>query len=688
MQRRNVRQDRCHFRVTTTIRATGMDTMPTGFMNNAEPILGRQAHLLRNHNFILLWCAYGVSAMGDHLSEMAILKTQNALNPDVDIAPLSARMMFMFFVPFFLLGPLTGALADRYPRRTLMVVADISRAALLLPFAALIAWTTNWGSWGPFYPLLVVGLFAAIFSPARMAMLPTIIRPNQLVRANGLIGGLGVIATMIAAWVGGILADRYHPEIAFRANTATFAVSAVLLLLMKLPRSPALLPTEPNGPSTFKKIIAGFRYARQHRRVMELLVIAGLVWFCGPLVNSVIPAVVRDVYHGAYSMISGYRALLGLGFILGATVITVLGDALRSEIAMTWGLFGISAGMAVFAISASLSLDPTTLSRIGGVGIVISGMCALAVMASFQTLLQRITADRFRGRVFGVKDLVCTAALLLATGTLGIPQWTRVDRWAGAILGAVALIMFVAGMVTVSIRLRRGPHRWMLNFCENLNSFVVKFWYRFQCIGRPTVPRTGPVIVTANHIGPADPLLLSAGAPYRAISFMIAAEYAKWPIVRFFTGATECIPVRRGTRETTAIKQALRHLEKGKAIAIFIEGGINPPGTPPRLKDGVAMLALRTGAVVIPAYISGIRYFDGIVRGLFARHHARVRFGPPVNLDEFRTPDASRETVRAATRKIYSAVLALGPQPPTVAASDVPHTDSDVLPNPDQEDQP
>ena len=67
----------------------------------ANPTASTGFSLLRNRDFVLLWCAYGISAVGDHLSEMAILKTQNALSTDVDITPLSARMTFMFFVPFF-----------------------------------------------------------------------------------------------------------------------------------------------------------------------------------------------------------------------------------------------------------------------------------------------------------------------------------------------------------------------------------------------------------------------------------------------------------------------------------------------------------------------------------------------------------------------------------------------------------
>ncbi len=614
--------------------------------------------LFQNRNFMLLWCAYGVSAIGDHLSEMAILKTQDALNPGVDITAISARITFFFFVPFLVISPIAGSLADRFSRRALMVLADLARAAIFFEFGALITLAGKWVSWGHYLPFTLVGIFAAMFSPARLALLPTLIVPQQLVRANGLIGGLGIISTMVAAGVGGILADKYPVSVPFRLDAATFAVSAILVLCMRPPKLETPLARETGA---IKEIANGFHYVLSHFRVRELLAVAALVWFCGPLILSVIPAVVRDVYGGTYTLISIYRALLGLGFIIGATFIISLGDALKSEIALTWGLFGIGIGMACFALSVSLPLDKSTLKGLGGVGVVLAGASGLSVMASLQTLLQRIVANRFRGRVFGVNDLICTASLLVATGFLGIPHWQRLDRWAGLIVGIVSIIAILAGIAVLAIRLHRGPHGWALNLGENLNEFIVKFWYRFQRIGRPTVPRTGPVIVTSNHVSAADPMLLCAGAPYRAISFMIAAEYARWPIVSFFVRALECIPVHRGTRETGATKHALRHIEQGRAVGIFIEGGIPDPGVIPRPKDGVAMMALRTGATVVPAYISGMTLHQSVLRGLFSRQHARVRWGRPVNLDEFRSADPSRETIRAATAKIYAAVLALAP---------------------------
>lgn len=625
----------------------------------------RHWELLGNRNFMLLWCAYGVSAMGDHLSEMGILKTQNAANIEVDVTPLDARMTFLFFLPFFLFAPITGWLADRLPRRGLMITADMVRCVVMLSFAALMAWTGPWGSWGPFLPLLLIGAFAGLFSPARSALLPTLIRPDQLVRANGMISGLGVIATMIALLIGGYLIDTYQkPEYVFRLDAATFVVSAVLLWMLHAQRRhrPASHPTGFARAAT--ELIGGFRYAMCHRRVLELLAIGSLVWFCGPLVKCVMPAVVVDVYGyaGSYQAISLYRAFLGIGLILGALTISALGSALRSEIAITWGLFGIAFSVAIFAASVLIpGVEPFTRAVIGAVGVVSTGTFGVIVMASYNTLLQRIVANGYRGRIFGVRDLCCTGALLLATGALGVPHWSGLDEWVGYILLAVAAGTFLAGMFNLNLRLRRNVYGRRLAFAENLNEFLAKFWWRFKRVGPLTVPRDGPVIITANHTCPADPMLLSAALPYRPISFMVAAEYTNLPIAGWAMRLLECIPVKRGTRDTSATKQAIRHLRAGKALGIFIEGRTVPPGQAVEPKDGVAMLALKTGTTVIPAHISGVVYHDGVIRGLLTRHRARVRFGRPVDLSEFKGHKSNRETVRAVTRKIFAAIQSLAP---------------------------
>ena len=622
----------------------------------AEP----PASLLHNRNFLLLWAAYAVSAFGDHVSELAILKTQNALQSDTSTA-MMARMTFLFFVPFVVFGPITGLLADRLPRRAVMVTADVCRAGIMLGFAAFIGWTQDWSVWGPYLPLLLLGTFAAAFSPARFALLPTLIRPNQLVRANGMISGLGIIATMASAVVGGQLARHCAPQVAFRVDAATYVASAVLLLILIPPRQARLSAGGEGASSSIRQIAEGFRYARVHRRVLELLAVAVIVWFCGSLLTSVLPAVVRDVYGGDLGTIGIYRAFFGLGIVVGSLIVTSLGSALRSEVALTWGLFGVSGGVGLFTLSVFLPMSPGLAGVLGATGIILAGLFGVATMASYNSLLQRIVADRFRGRVFGVKDICATGGVLLATGLLAVPQWPHLDHWVGYILLVVAVLTFCAGWISLRIRLARSPLHSALSFAVNLNEFWAKFWYRLQVKGHVTVPHAGPVIITANHTCSADPLFICAAVTYRPLAFMVAREFSNVPVARFFLRLVECIPVRRDGNDTAATKQALRHLRAGKALGIFIEGRIIPPGEVGEPRDGVALLALKTGARVIPAHISGTQYHDGVVRGMLARHRAQVRFGPPVDLSEFNETGGGRDATRSATAKIYAAIKALDP---------------------------
>jgi len=227
----------------------------------------RDAGLWRNRGFILLWAAYGISAMGDHISEMALLKTQNALQAP-NLTSLQAMITFMFMVPFFVFGPINGMVADRLPRRGIMIFADLVRAGLMFNFAYLIARFEAFSQVWAFTPLLIVGVFAAIFSPARAALLPELIRQDQLIRANAMISGLGVIASMAAVLIGGYLARRYHPSVSFHVDAGTFLASAVLLVGIRVPRAEQVRHRATVSPRALTEAI---RYVRAHRRVAQLI---------------------------------------------------------------------------------------------------------------------------------------------------------------------------------------------------------------------------------------------------------------------------------------------------------------------------------------------------------------------------------------------------------------------------------
>lgn len=615
------------------------------------------AGLFSNRGFLLLWAAYGISAAGDHIAEMAVLKALNAMG-DPNATGLTAMLTFMFFVPFFVFGPFNGILADRLPRRGIMIAADLFRALIFFQFSFLLAFFADWGRFGHFMPFLMVGMFAALFSPARSALLPSLIRPDHLVRANAMISGLGVIASMAATLIGGYLADWYAPQITFNINALTFIGSACCLVFI---HSPPGAPRPTTSEGGLASLAAGVRYVREHRRVAQLIGVVVVVWLVGPTVVSSLPAIVRDAYQQtSYRQITLFRAFFGLGMVSGSLILTGLGSSLRSEIAITYSLFGVGTALVLMTTSVLAPIGTDVRYVLGGAAVMMAGIFGAGIMASYNALLQRIVPNRMRGRVFGLADLCSMGGLLLATGLLGIPNWPGLDRWVGWILLGTAMIPLWAGVVSLRTRLTHGQFSPRINFWWNATEFYCTWWFRLKREGICRIPTEGPVIVVANHTCPIDPLLLVAACRHRVLSFMVAREFSNPVIGRGLIRMLECIPVNRDGHDAAATRAALRHLKDGKALAVFIEGKIAKPGEVLEPKDGPALLALRTGAIVVPAFISGTIYTEGILQSFLVRHKARVRWGKPVDVREIAAGRDDKETVHEISRMLMSKIRELG----------------------------
>lgn len=622
--------------------------------------------------------------MGDHLSEMALLEMQEATNRP-NSTRITAIMLFVFMMPFALFGPVMGYLADRLPRKWVMITADVVRAMVLFSLYACFLWLFDafegtslelrpeadgkpalYSPWLYAAPLFFVGLFAAMFSPARAAMLPTLIRSEQIVRGNGLMNAMGPIASIVSFIIGGYLVVRYGPALNFRINGLTFLVSALFILAIQPPRRSSIHLA---GTPRRRGLLEGVGYCRRHRRVIEIIVFAVLFWAAAGVVRSVIPALVGHVFGGTVTDIGYYNACLGIGMLSGALLLAWLGDAVRSEIAVCWSLKG--AGLAVLWLAIVAGLQIGKIS--GGAGLFLTGMFGSGVLVGTNALIQKVVPDFFRGRVFGVKDVTTMLGLLIFLGMLGIPRWENIDDYVVLLLSAVGLVLVSSGIWASRTRLRRGRFGLAITFWKNLNEFYCRFWARVQRDGICTVPAEGPVIVAANHASTLDPFLLTATSPNRFVSFMIAREFARWPIFGRLVEMIECVPVNRTGIDIASIKAALRHLEQGRCLGIFPQGRIQFPEEPIEVREGVGLLALRSGAKVVPAYISGVTQprfsnaskladFISVIAPLFRRHRAKVRYGPPIDLSAWRGREKDKEAYREVAEYIMKQINALAAQ--------------------------
>ncbi|QEH33713.1 1-acyl-sn-glycerol-3-phosphate acyltransferase [Aquisphaera giovannonii] len=216
----------------------------------------------------------------------------------------------------------------------------------------------------------------------------------------------------------------------------------------------------------------------------------------------------------------------------------------------------------------------------------------------------------------------------------------------------------------------RGPirllHWLMIGYCCLL--------HRLRSNLPSPLPETGPAILIANHTCGIDHMLLQA-ASNRILGFMIAREYYEWPKIHWFCKLVRCIPVNRDGRDIHATRAAIRALEAGRVVPIFPEGRVTAASgrVLGPMRPGTAYIAVRTGVPVIPAYLRGTPETDQIGESLVTPSRSEVRFGPPLDLSDFRPEQAGDKDVQAeVSRRFLRAFLDLAGEDVTLKAAPAP----------------
>ncbi len=180
------------------------------------------------------------------------------------------------------------------------------------------------------------------------------------------------------------------------------------------------------------------------------------------------------------------------------------------------------------------------------------------------------------------------------------------------------------------------------------------------------IPRSGPVIVAANHASNLDPVVIAAALMPRLgrrLQWLGKKELFSWPILGWVATNGGVHPVDRSTADVEAFRLAVRILDEGHALFVFPEGTRSHDGTLSEARDGVSVLALRTGAPIVPVGIAGS--FEVWPRGQKFPHpggRVTVRVGSPFRVADGLPAGTDRKAAKSlATGLIMSRIAALLP---------------------------
>jgi len=350
--------------------------------------------------FRVLWLADVLSLLGDQLARVALAvlvfgRTGSAL--------LTGLVYALSFLPALVGGPLLAGLADRLPRRRLMVSCDLARGLVVAVMAA------------PGAPLwllcaLLVGavLLTAPFTAARAALLPDVLPDDRYVLASAINNITDQGAQVLGFAVGGGLAAVLGSSMTLGIDAATFVASALLLQLGLAHRPAPSDPKEGTGrPSALRSALAGSRLIGGDARLRALL---GYAWLCG---FSVVPEGLAAPYAAAEGAGAGTVGLLMAAQPTGA----VLGAVLLARFVAPARRLRLMGPLAVLSCAPLLGCAlrpgiPITLALLA-----VSGLGTAFQLAANAAFVQAVPAA-VRGQVFGLAQAgiitVQGAAILLA----------------------------------------------------------------------------------------------------------------------------------------------------------------------------------------------------------------------------------------------------------------------------------
>lgn len=188
---------------------------------------------------------------------------------------------------------------------------------------------------------------------------------------------------------------------------------------------------------------------------------------------------------------------------------------------------------------------------------------------------------------------------------------------------------------------------------------IFKFFLRVHPHGAENIPEDGAALICSNHIAIRDVFVLAVSAK-RQIRFLAKKELFGVPLLGRVIRGLGAVPIDRKNADVSAIKTSVSLLDNGALMSVFPQGHRNPGVDPAqtKIKNGAALLAYRSGADVVPAFISVKKHKYGFLR------RVDVYFGKAIKNSELGFTDGGTEEYKNAGAKIFAEILKLNNQPP------------------------
>jgi MFS family permease len=361
--------------------------------------------MLKNRNFCRLWLSQIVLTIGGGFLQMGLIELFRVRGYDVRVE--TAKFSFAVAVPGLLLGPVAMAYLDRWQRRSVLLISDVLRTAVVV---AILAWLLPVlaGTVAPrdlfrVYLLVgVIGVIATFYLPARVALLPNLVDADKLMSANKIFTTSLAIATVGGMALGGFVAERFGVAVAIVLSGVSFGLSLGLLWTIRM--SPHV--TTGNSKPVLGEFVTGCTYLWKHPTALPLVMLNAFFAF--------LLGVLMIVFLG-YAMETLGLGTAGVGYLAAAAGIGAgIGLAVLGR-GKAWANSGWVAFFQLLLVAGALvGLGLTANIWVAAMLVVVLGAVSATVLIYIDAKLQAQVEDGRRGAVFAARGMLTSLTMVVA----------------------------------------------------------------------------------------------------------------------------------------------------------------------------------------------------------------------------------------------------------------------------------
>jgi len=349
--------------------------------------------------------------------------------------------------PILLFGIVAGVVADRYGRKSQLIIAQNVNAFLNVVLATLIL-TGYIQIWHIYVTAVLVGTAQAFQQPARQVLISDLVGEKHLLNAISLNSAARGVSRMVGPAIAGLLIAAIGVGFSYFAQAAIFVLATIWTIQMRVPQvaTSVYLRARANG-SIFHSLREGIAYIASHRLILALIVLGLAPITLGMPFTSLMPIFAIDVFHGGAQTQGLLITMVGVGALVGALGIASLGRWQGNGKLLIVGAAGFGLSLVLFSQSSVLLMAM--------VFTFFAGLFQTSYTSQNQTMLQLLAPSQLRGRVLGIY-LLDRGLMPIGSVLAGALASLMGGPWAVTIMGTSCFLLALGIALFV-------PSLWRLN---------------------------------------------------------------------------------------------------------------------------------------------------------------------------------------------------------------------------------